>query len=72
MSERPEYVHCVEHDHADLKGTSWCGRRLWSMDWRFVDIDHAANNGLNGGRLVACPACVTAITTALRNGHEDA
>jgi hypothetical protein len=63
-------VHCVNHDHAELQGTSWCGRPLMS-EWWFMGVDHAAENGRQAGRMVACPECVEAILTALRNGHEE-
>ena len=70
MDDQPEWVHCVAHSHLDLKGTSWCGRRL-APGWHFADADHAAENGRQGGRLVACRECVSAICAALRNGHDD-
>jgi hypothetical protein len=70
MSERPEWVRCVAHDHVDLKDTSWCGRSI-AHEWAFVDPSHAAENGRQGGRLVACPACVAAIIAALQHGHDE-
>jgi hypothetical protein len=68
---RPDYVHCVRHEHLELTGQSWCGRVLRD-EWAFVNPSHAAENGRQGGRLVACPACVVAITAALQTGHDDA
>ena len=67
MLERPDYVKCIEHDTLDLKYQSWCGRRI-GMEFHFMGVDHAAENGRQNGRLVACPACVDAITIALKNG----
>ena len=67
--DRPDYVKCVAHEHVDLTGRSWCGREV-ALEWHFFDPSHAAENGRQDGRLVACPACVAAITTALRNGHD--
>ena len=66
---RPEWIKCVEHDHADLRNKSWCGRDV-RLEFRFSDIDHAAESGRQEGRLVACPECVTAIIAALRTGHD--
>lgn len=68
MIDRPEYVSCVRHSHVDLHGQSWCGRD-GRDEWAFVDAAHAAENGRQAGRLVACPACVDAICAALRTGQ---
>jgi len=69
---RPEWVACVVPevgpDH-DLYRKTWCG--LPVIGWNFEGADHAALNGRAKGRLVACPACVRAITAGLVNGHED-
>lgn len=65
--KRPEWVHCVSHDHADLRDISWCGRNV-SAEFRFIGVDHAAENGRQGGRLVACRECVAAIIEALQQG----
>lgn len=69
MSKRPDYVCCIAHANADRAGTSWCRRRLAS-EFHFLSVDHAALNGEHHGRLVACPACLTAVTAALRNGYD--
>lgn len=68
MTERPDWVHCIRRT-VGLPLATWCGRP--ATGWDFVDTDHAANNGLHKGRLVACRECVAAITTALQNGHDD-
>jgi hypothetical protein len=68
-TDRPEWVHCVgfgDAVRADSRRT-WCGRDERPF---FVGIDHAALNGEQGGRLVACRDCVLAITKALCNGHD--
>lgn len=70
QTTRPDWINCVRHDHEDLKTTSWCGRKIISFEWAFTSVDHAAENGRQEGRLVACIACVEAIVAALRNGHE--
>lgn len=70
MPNRPEFVKCIERSHAEHKGESWCGRRI-SMEFHFEGLDHAAENGKNAGRLVACPSCVEAATAALRNGQDE-
>lgn len=70
-STRPEWVHCVGYDHIARQRQTWCGRTLEPFEWMFMNPSHAAENGRQDGRLVACPACVEAITTALRNGADD-
>ena len=67
MSERPDYIKCIADTHADNKGKTWCGRTL-VMEFAFVDIDHAAMNGRNKGRLVVCPECRDAVIAALQEG----
>ena len=72
MSERPDWVHCVGFGNAirpDGKKT-WCGKPGGFGEPFFVSVDHAALNGESGGRMVACPECLSAITKALKNGYE--
>lgn len=71
MSERPEWVRCVGLGVVGSAGQSWCGRPLWRFEWHFIDASHAALNGRDEWRLVACPECVAAITAALKNGAID-
>lgn len=61
-----EVIKHIRHTHEELKGTAWCGRELFHHDWAFVDIDHAAYNARNGGRLLACKKCVAAIVKTLQ------
>ena len=65
----PDYVHHVQMTHLDFKHMTWCGQR--AIGWNFVDAEHAAENGRKDGRMVACKNCVSAITKALQNGHDD-
>lgn len=62
----------IEHTHADRKGTAWCGRKLDQFHWRFLDIDHAANNGMAGGMQVACKRCTDAVIKAITAGQKGA
>lgn len=66
---RPDYIACVFIGMGDRSRETWCGGAYASY---FTGATHAALNGLNGGRLVACPECVAAITAALRTGHDEA
>jgi hypothetical protein len=50
-----------------LPGATWCGKPADRMDFRFMEIDHAAMNGRNGGRLTVCPQCRKAIIAGLKN-----
>lgn len=68
MSERDEWIKCVRDIHEDNKGKSWCGQQLYGQ-WAFMDIDHAALNGRNKGRLIVCPECLSAIVSALQEGQ---
>ena len=67
MTERAEYIKCIQHTHAEKQKTSWCGKQLFSFDWVFQDIDHATYNVMSGGRQVPCPECVNAIFGILKN-----
>ena len=49
---------------------TWCGKPLL-FDFAFVGVDHAAENGRQNGRLVACGKCVDAAIKALRNGSGN-
>jgi len=63
---REDYIKCV--NLVNTIGGSWCGG---NQAGRFVDVDHAALNGRNEGRLVVCPECREAIIKALNNGVDD-
>jgi len=63
--ERPEYIKCIRHTHVDKTNTSWCGSRLYSFDWFFQDIDHAAYAIRDDDRLVPCPECLNSISRLL-------
>jgi hypothetical protein len=67
MPERPEYIKCIQHTHAEKQKTSWCGKQLSSFDWVFQDIDHATYNVMSGGRQVPCPECINAIIGILKD-----
>lgn len=66
IENRPDWMMCV----VDGVTHSWCGRRV-SFEHCFESIDHAAHNGRDEGRIVACKDCVLAITKALSNGYEE-
>lgn len=70
-AKRPEHITCITRHTLDRESwrghTSWCGRTLWSYEFAFVNIDHAAENGAQQGRLVACPECAAAVQAALLN-----
>ena len=67
MLERPEYIRCIQHTHAELQKTSWCGRKLYSFDWVFQDIDHAVYSVQSGSRQIPCPECLDKIYEVLKN-----
>jgi len=66
LEEPDEVIKCITHNVYPPTHKTWCGKN-WN-GWAFVDIDHAALNGQNKGRLVACHKCVDKIMDAL-NDH---
>lgn len=69
--KRPEWVHCIEMGWMDeRKDTSWCGRNV-TAEFYFKGLDHAALNGLQEGRLQACPKCSKAAIKALTKGTYE-
>lgn len=67
-NSRPDYIKCIQHTHADLSKTSWCGKKIYSFDWVFQDIDHAVYSVQSGSRQVPCPDCVNKINEVFNNG----
>lgn len=61
------HVRCITDTHGDAKGASWCGKAPDVFEWRFMDIDHAAMSGRNGGYLTVCPRCRSAVIDGLKN-----
>ena len=61
------HVTCITDTHANADGATWCGKPKNRFDFRFMDIDHAAMNGRNGGRLTVCPQCRKSVIAGLRN-----
>ena len=67
---RPEYVKCVGFGgivRSDGKAT-WCGIDHGKDAKFFVDVNHAALNGQNEGRLMVCGECRHEIIKAISNG----
>lgn len=64
---RPDWVKCIAHPHVDRRD-SWCGQPLEAF--HFLSADHAAINGEQQGRLVACRDCTDLITAALTEGQS--
>lgn len=54
-----EYEKHIADTHVDHKGLAWCGEKI--VGFAFTDVDHAALNARNGGRLVPCPDCLRAV-----------
>lgn len=65
MEVREDYTRCVSDD---VSGYTWCGKLNHNFNWQFVDVTHAALNGLQEGRLVCCTDCYKNIVKALSNG----
>lgn len=65
MIEREEYIKCVRNA---VTGYTWCLKPICNFNWQFVDVTHAALNGLQEGRLVCCTDCYKNIVKALSNG----
>lgn len=60
-------IRHIKRTHADFNHLTWCGRP--ASGFVFSNLDHAAENGLNQGRLVACKKCTKAAIKALQNGQ---
>ena len=69
-NQRPAYVKCIQHTHAEKLKTSWCGNKLYYFDWVFQDIDHAAYSAMSGGYNVPCPECINAVLGVLTEGKN--
>ncbi len=65
--DRPDYIHCIAHTHADKKRTTYCGRKIESFEWVFNGIDHAANTRMNKDSLLVCPQCRDAVAKLLES-----
>ncbi len=66
-----DYIKCVLRPMTFAEKTglpnerfTWCGLSEWE-DWSFTSLDHAAQNGLNKGRLLTCLQCVRQATNAM-------
>lgn len=62
-----DHIKHIMRTHADFKHLTWCGKSV--MGFTFVDLSHAAENGLSNGHLVACKNCTKAAVKALQNGQ---
>jgi hypothetical protein len=62
---RPEYVRCVRRAANGTEHMTYCGREISDNENAFTDVNHAAENGMSEGRLVACPKCRKVIASAL-------
>jgi hypothetical protein len=67
MTNRPDYIKCIQHTSAYHKSTSWCGKSISSFDWVFQDIDHAIYAIMSEARQVPCPECVEAIREVFKD-----
>lgn len=68
--DRPDYVRCVRRTSKGTEHRTWCGRDIPRTEFVFQSADHAAENGMAGGRLVACPECITVIAAAMAGEHQ--
>jgi hypothetical protein len=63
--DRPDYEKCVKRMAIRFEHQTYCGRQVGNGEFVFQGADHAAENGLAGGRLVACPGCIRVIAAAM-------
>lgn len=56
-----EWEKHIRRTHADKVNESWCGERLYSHEWAFVDVDHALHSIEQGTRILPCPTCLSRI-----------
>lgn len=67
---RPDYVKCIAETRTDRLGKTWCGRPISSMEWKFLDIDHAVYTILSDARQVPCPDCLSKIVSIMRGAND--
>jgi hypothetical protein len=49
----------------DFEGRAWCGERVWSHDWAFQSLDHAAYASADQDSVEVCVACARKAAEAL-------
>jgi hypothetical protein len=69
MSDRSEHIACALISCQGKERETWCGRPI--DNFVFVDVTHAALNGVQEGSLVLCEDCRDLIVKALSNGIEE-
>ena len=63
VNNRPDWIKCIAHTHADYLGQPWCGAASTGIAGHrafFQSLDHAAYAIKNESRLVPCPECLEA------------
>jgi hypothetical protein len=55
----------------DFKGRAWCGVQLWSHDWQFQSLDHAAYASAAQDSVEVCVDCARKAAKALLWQHES-
>ena len=62
----------IKHDHeGDFKGYAWCGVKIWSHDWVFQNLDHAAYSSAAQDSVEVCEACARMAAKALTWQHDS-
>lgn len=65
---RPDYVHCVLLGRLGVgPPRTWCGRHA-GLEWVFQNASHALLHARDGGRMMLCPTCSSAIAETLAKG----
>lgn len=65
------YETCIKRNHGDYERMTWCGKNIGAFQFCFMGLDHAGENGLANGRLVACKDCTKSAIGALKNGQTN-
>lgn len=68
MTERPEWIACIQKTHIADRGKSWCGRVI-SSEFHLTGLDHAA--ALQESWTRPCPKCVIKACEALYSLAPD-
>lgn len=65
-TEPDDYITHIRHSRCDVeyRNRAWCDRDI-HYQFAFGNIDHAAYSVQNGGRLVLCKECASAVMKAL-------
>jgi len=67
---RPEHVKCIRSPFTSRSRTI-CGRAFESLEFVFMDIDHAYMTKVSGSRQQTCPECADQVIRMLQESKYE-